>query len=145
MKFKKNLILLLILVVAAVVVVLVEKPFEDKTKKAREEAGLLFPALETKEITKLSITRAANPQPTILTKLDNNWYVAIPDDIPEIDKEAAPVKVEAMEGDKGAKPEPAAKEPYPADKKAVTEAIDRLKGLKAANLASRSKKKTPTL
>ena len=144
MKFKKNLILLLILVVAATIVVLVEKPFEDKTKKVREEAGLLFPALATKEIKKLSIRRAANPEPTVLMKRDNYWYVVLAGDATPLADKPEKEAVAEQEATEKAQPGQAAveePEPYPADENAVTEALDKLKSLKAFNIASRNKEK----
>ncbi len=139
MKFKKNLILLLLLIVAAVFVLLVDRPFEDKGKKAREEAVLLFPSLQTSEVKKLSVKRSDDTTPIMLTKVDNAWYVMAQDTARVKDEDGAAALQE--EGTTGAITEETTQESYAANKDAVTEVIAKLKSLKAANLASRNQDK----
>ena len=55
MKLKNNLVLLIILIVFTVLVVLFEKPFQDKSKKIREDAGPLFSELQIDKVKKLQV------------------------------------------------------------------------------------------
>ena len=88
MKLKQNLILLIILIVFAAIVILVEKPFENKTEKIRQEADFLFPELQTEKIKKIQVKKDENTTITLLNR-DNDWYV--------VDKEEYPADPQLVE------------------------------------------------
>jgi hypothetical protein len=92
MKLKNNLILLIILIVFTVLVVLFEKPFEDRSRKLREDAGPLFSELQIDEVKKLQVKRAADTGVTLI-KRDNDWFVVGEEEYP-----ADPVLVEEAVG-----------------------------------------------
>ncbi|MCX8011593.1 MAG: DUF4340 domain-containing protein, partial [Desulfobacterota bacterium] len=72
MTLRHNLILLILLIIFASIVLLVEKPFEDRSKKDFEEAQPLFPDLKLEQVKKIKIKK--HHTTTILKKKDNNWY-----------------------------------------------------------------------
>lgn len=152
MKFKKNLILLLILVVAALLVIFLERPFENKTQKALEEANPMFPALQTEEVKKLEITRPNDEKTVVLEKLDQIWYVTEKKKVNPGERRTAATPSEGNQ--KQRSEEPALDKPsslaeasqksaelYPADEDAVKEVAEKLKGLQEVDLASRNKDK----
>jgi len=81
MKLRNNLILLIALVVFAVLVFLLEKPFEDKSKKAREEAGPLFSELQIDKVKKIQVKKGAVSTVTLI-KRDNDWFVVGEEEYP---------------------------------------------------------------
>lgn len=89
MKPKQNLILLIVLIVFAAVVLLVERPFENKAEKAREEAPLFFPGLPLDKVKKIEVKKPDNSLVTLKNQ-DNVWYVA--------DKEDYPADAEVVKG-----------------------------------------------
>lgn len=109
MKPKQNLILLIVLIAFAALVLLIERPFENKAEKAREEAGLFFPDLQPDKVKKIEIKKQDKSTVTLKNQ-DNVWYVAD-------------------------------KEDYPADAEVVKAVLEKVKGLKQVNLASRKKEK----
>ena len=88
MKLKHNLILLIVLIVFASVILLVERPFENKTKKTREEASPLFPDLKVEQVKKIVVKKSNTT--TTLENRDNLWYL--------LDKEAYPADPTIVEG-----------------------------------------------
>jgi len=74
MKFKHTLVLLIILIVSAAFVFMIERPFENRSKKIREEAGLLFPELQIEQVHKL-LVKKADETTTTLQKRNDLWYV----------------------------------------------------------------------
>ena len=80
MKLKHNLILLIVLIIFASVILLVERPFENKTKKTREEASPLFPDLKIEQVKKIVVKKSNTT--TTLENRDNLWYI--------LDKEGYP-------------------------------------------------------
>ena len=81
MKLKNNLVLLIILIVFAVLVVLFEKPFQDRSRKAREEAGPLFPELQIDKVEKLQVKNNADTTVTLINR-DNEWFVVGEEEYP---------------------------------------------------------------
>lgn len=81
MKTKQNLILLSVLIAFAALVVVVERPFENKAEKAREEAGLFFPDLQVDKVKKIEMKKP-DKTTVILKNVDNVWYVADKEDYP---------------------------------------------------------------
>jgi hypothetical protein len=88
MKLKHNLILLIVLIVFASVILLVERPFENKTKKTREEASPLFPDLKVEQVKKIVVKKGNTT--TTLENRGNLWYL--------LDKEAYPADPTIVEG-----------------------------------------------
>jgi hypothetical protein len=79
-KLKHNLILLIVLIVFASVILLFEKPFENKTKKPREEASLLFPGLKVEQVKKIVVKKGNTT--TTLENRDNLWCLLDKEDYP---------------------------------------------------------------
>ena len=88
MKLKHNLILLIILIIFASAVLLFERPFENETKKTREEAPPLFPDLKVEQVKKMVVKK--NNTTTILENRDDLWYL--------LDKEEYPADSALIEG-----------------------------------------------
>jgi len=80
MKLKNNLVLLIILIVFAVLVFLFEKPFEDRSRKAREDAGPLFSELQIDKVKKLQV-KNADTTVTLINR-DNDWFVVGEEEYP---------------------------------------------------------------
>jgi len=87
-KLKHNLILLIILIIFASAVLLFERPFENETKKTREEAPPLFPDLKVEQVKKMVVKK--NNTTTILENRDDLWYL--------LDKEEYPADSALIEG-----------------------------------------------
>jgi hypothetical protein len=88
MKLKHNLILLIVLIIFASVILLVEKPFENKAKKTREEAPPLFPGFKVEQVKKIVVKKSSTT--TTLENRDNLWYL--------LDKEAYPADPTIVDG-----------------------------------------------
>ena len=80
MKLKNNLVLLIILIVFAVLVFLFENPFQDRSRKAREDAGPLFSELQIDEVKKLQV-KNADTTVTLINR-DNEWFVVGEEEYP---------------------------------------------------------------
>ena len=80
MKLKHNLILLIVLIVFASVILLVERPFENKTKKTREEASPLFPDLKIEQVKKIVVKKSNTT--TTLENRGNLWYILDKEEYP---------------------------------------------------------------
>ena len=80
MKLKNNLVLLIILIVFAVLVFLFENPFQDRSRKAREDAGPLFSELRIDEVKKLQV-KNADTTVTLINR-DNDWFVVGEEEYP---------------------------------------------------------------
>ncbi|MBW1679548.1 MAG: DUF4340 domain-containing protein [Deltaproteobacteria bacterium] len=89
MKLKNNLILLIILIVFAALVLFIEKPFENKSKKIRQEAAPLFPELQVEKVKKLQVKKSDDTTITLKSR-DNVWYI--------IDREEYPADPQVVEG-----------------------------------------------
>jgi len=135
MKFKNNIFLLLVLIVLGVLVWLVERPFEDKAEKARDEAGFLFPDLQHATVKKLQVMRPDGDNPIVLKNVDNAWYV-----VKHTSKDSETSEEHRPE-DTEDTPSPESEELYPADENTVIEAIDRLRTIQKLNLASQQAEK----
>ncbi|MFH0814278.1 MAG: DUF4340 domain-containing protein [Pseudomonadota bacterium] len=81
MKVKHNLILLIILIIFATLVLIIERPFENKAMKMREEALPLFPELQLEKVKKLLVRKSDNTTITLKNQ-DNVWYVVDKEDYP---------------------------------------------------------------
>ena len=81
MKAKQNIIFLIILVIFATIVIIVERPFENKAKKVREEALPLLPELQTAKVKKLEIRKGDKTTITLKNK-DTVWYVVGAEEYP---------------------------------------------------------------
>ncbi|MBN2467551.1 MAG: DUF4340 domain-containing protein [Deltaproteobacteria bacterium] len=81
MKFKHTLVLLIILVVFALIVLIAERPFENKAKKVKEEAGLLFPDLQIEQVHKLQVKKNDGTITTLKAR-GNEWFVGDTEDYP---------------------------------------------------------------
>jgi len=81
MKFRNNLILLITLIIFATLVLLIEKPFENKSKKIRQEAGLLFPELQTEQVKKIQVKKDDGTTITLIER-DNIWYIVGKEEYP---------------------------------------------------------------
>jgi len=81
MKLRNNLILLIALIIFAVLVFLLEKPFEDKSKKAREEAGPLFSELQIDKVKKIQVKKGGDTIVSLIYR-DNAWFVVGDEEYP---------------------------------------------------------------